>query len=272
MDISISIVNYHSQEVIFRCLESLRATDWHKLEFEIFVVDNASEEDLASKIAKDWPEVRYIGNRNSGYGAGNNLALKQATGKYCLILNPDTVLAPDTIWQLYNFMESHHQIGVVGPAQRNLDGSRQASCYRWHRLTTPFCRRINGLSRYKWVNRELRRFLMEDVDLGHPQAVDWLLGSCLFTRAAALRQIDYFDQRYRLYFEDTDFCRQMWYRGWQVSYYPLTEVLHNHLRTSASMPLYKVFFSWAGRQHIFSWIKYLLKWGLFAKSHVPHNR
>lgn len=272
MDISVTIVNYHSQEVIFRCLESLRTTEWHKLEFEIFVIDNASEEDLAHKIAKEWPEVNYIANSNTGYGAGNNLALKKATGKYCLILNPDTVLAPDTIWQLYNFMETHHQVGVIGPAQRNLDGSHQESCYRWYRLVTPFCRRIGSLGRYKWARRELDRFLMADVEFDQPQVVDWLLGSCLFVRAAALRQIDYFDQRYRLYFEDTDFCRQMWYRGWQVVYYPLTEILHNHLRTSAETPWYQVLSSWTGRQHTCSWFKYLLKWGPLANSHVPRKR
>jgi len=272
MDISVSIVNYYSQKVIYRCLESLRQTNWHGLEHEIIIVDNSNEADLAVKVAKEWPEVRYIANSNTGYGAGNNLALRQATGKYFLIMNPDTVVEPDSIKQLYDFMESHTQVGVVGPRQRNLDGSRPASCYRWHALVTPFCRRWPWLSQYSWVRRELRRFLLEDADLERTMPVDWLLGSFLLVRAAAMRQVGYFDERYKLYFEDTDLSRQMWYHGWQVVYYPGTEVLHNHQRASAQAAWYKVLNNRVGRQHTLSWLKYLLKWGPAAKSHIPRNQ
>ena len=269
MDISISIVNYYSQKVIYRCLESLRQTDWYDLQHEIIIVDNSSEADLAAKIAQEWPEVRYIANDNTGYGAGNNLALRQATGKYFLVMNPDTVAAPDTIKQLYDFMEANPQVGVVGPRQRNLDGSRQASCFRWHTLVTPFCRRWPWLGRYTWVQRELRRFLLEDVDLKQIMPVDWLLGSFLFIRASAMQEIGYFDERYKLYFEDTDLSRQMWQRDWQVIYCPDTEILHNHQRASAQTVWYKVLNNSVGRQHTLSWLKYLLKWGPWAKSHVP---
>jgi hypothetical protein len=269
MDISVSIVNYYSQKVIYRCLESLRRSNWHNLEYEIILVDNSNESDLAAVIAKDWPEVRYIANSNTGYGAGNNLALKQSLGKYFLIMNPDTVVESDSIWHLYSFMESHPQVGVVGPGQRNLDGSRQASCYRWHRLITPFCRRWPWLSRFSLVKNELSRFLLTDINLEQSCSVDWLLGSFLLVRAAAMRQVGYFDERYKLYFEDTDLCRQLWYYGWQVIYFPLVEILHNHQRASAQLAWYKVLNNRVGRQHTLSWIKYLLKWGLFASTHIP---
>lgn len=272
MDISVSIVNFHSQEVIYRCLEALRRTEWRGLEHEIIVVDNSNETTLANQIAQAWPEVRYIANGNTGYGSGNNLALRQASGKYFLILNPDTVVTPEAVRQLYDFMESHLQVGVIGPGQRNVDGSRQDSCYRWHSLITPFCRRWQWLLRYSWARRELDRFLMHDVSLDQPTPVDWLLGSCLLVRAAAMRQIGYFDERYLLYFEDTDLGRQMWYHGWQVVYHPEIEILHNHFRTSARDKWYRVLNSWVGRQHTLSWFKYLLKWGPLATSHVPRSK
>ena len=87
MDISIVIVSYHSQPIIYHCLESLQQTTWHDLEYEIFVVDNARETDLAQGLAAHWPEVHYISSSNIGYAAGNNLALRQILGnnesRYC---------------------------------------------------------------------------------------------------------------------------------------------------------------------------------------------
>jgi hypothetical protein len=272
MDISISIVNYYSQKTIYRCLESLRQTDWHDLEREIIVIDNSNETDLAATIAHNWPEVRYIASNNIGYGAGNNLALRQATGKYFVVMNPDTAVTSDSIWQLYSFMEKQPQVGVVGPRQLNLDGSQQFSCYRWHRLTTPFCRRWSWLLRFAWARRELNRFMLKDIDLSQTLPVDWLLGSFLLIRAAAMRQIGYFDERYKLYFEDTDLSRQMWHYGWQVIYCPDTEIVHNHQRASAQAVWYKVLNSWLGRQHTLSWFKYLLKWGPGFSSHIPHSK
>ena len=272
MDISIVIVSYHSQPIIYRCLESLRQTEWHNLEYEIFVVDNAREADLAQELATHWPEVHYIPSNNIGYAAGNNLALRQASGKYWVIMNPDTAVEPNSIWELYNFIEGHPRAGMVGPRQYNPDGSRQDSGYRWHRLYTPFCRRSPRLAKCSWAQKELRRFLLADVDLSQACPVDWLLGSFLFIRAAAMRQVGYFDERYRLYFDDTDLSREMWHHGWQVVYCPEVNIIHNHQRASAQMPWYKIFSSWAGRQHVLSWFKYLLKWGPGGKSHVPRGK
>jgi len=87
-----------------------------------------------------------------------------------------------------------------------------------------------------------------------------------------MRQVDYFDERYRLYFDDTDLSRKMWRHGWQVVYCPEVAILHDHQRASAQMPWYKILRSWTGRQHVLSWFKYLLKWGPGGKSHVPRGK
>jgi GT2 family glycosyltransferase len=88
------------------------------------------------------------------------------------------------------------------------------------------------------------------------------LGSFLFCRAEALKQTGLFDERFFLYFEDTDLCRRFWQKKWKIVYYPEAEIIHNHARASAREPWYKFFINRAGREHLKSWLKYLLKWGV----------
>jgi hypothetical protein len=166
----------------------------------------------------------------------------------------------DTFKILYDFMEKNERVGVVGPKQFNLDNSIQDSCYHWHSLLTPIFRRT-FLGSCVFAKKDLNLFLMKDFDKNYIKEVDWLLGSCLFCRTEALDKIGIFDERFFMYFEDTDLCRRFWKNGYKVVYNPEAKIIHNHQRASAKIPWYKILSNPQGRTHIFSWLKYLLKWG-----------
>lgn len=260
MDVSIVILNYKSRELALNCLGSIMAADFPGIDREIFLVDNGSRDGIGNIVSDKYPEVNFIANKkNIGMGAGNNLGIVQAKGKYIAIMNPDIVAEHDTFFKLFKFMEESLNVGVVGPKQFNLDGSVQDSCYRWHSLFTPIFRRT-PLGKLKYAQLDEERFLMKDFDHNSQRDVDWLLGSFLFCRANALREIGMFDERFFLYFEDTDLCRRFWQDKWRVVYFPDAKIIHNHNRASAKAPWYGVFTTPAGRYHLESWAKYILKW------------
>ena len=259
MDISIVIVNYKSKDLTLNCIRSIKQADWPGLDYEIIVVDNYSA-DLASRDLEPFGEIKFVMNgQNMGYGAANNQGISRAQGKYIVIMNPDTSAAKDAFIKLFYFMEDHPRVGVAGPKQFNLDGTVQETCFRWPGLLTPLYRRT-PLGKIGLAKRDLDRFLYKDYNKDKIGEVDWLLGSFLFCRAEALRQVGAFDERFFLYFEDIDLCRRFWRGGWQVIYNPDAAITHNHARQSAKTPWYKFFKSLAAWRHLASWIKYLWKW------------
>jgi len=261
MDISIVIVNYKSKELTLNCVKSIKAADWPGLDYEIIVVDNYSD-DLSSSDFDPNGNIKFFMNgQNRGLGAANNLGIKQAKGKYIIIMNPDTLATKDAFAKLYFYMESQVGVGVVGPRQLNPDGSLQESYYRWPRLLTPIFRRT-PLGLTAAGKKDLDRFLYKDYNKNEIKEVDWLLGSFLFCRAEALRQAGEFDEKFFLYFEDTDLCKRFWRRGWKVVYFPEAVITHNHKRQSARTPWYKFYKNKAAWHHLVSWFKYLKKWGI----------
>src|SRR4051794_26708050 len=116
MDISIIIVNYNVREFLRGALASVRRSlEFGGLDGEVFVVDNASRDGSAEMVSHEFPEVKlYPLHENIGFGKANNLAMRDAAGKYILILNPDTILGEDTLRVMVDFMKSHPDAGVSG--------------------------------------------------------------------------------------------------------------------------------------------------------------
>lgn len=276
MDLSIIIVDYNSKEKTLNCLKSIYESDLGDIEFEIILVDNYSNENIESEIKSNYPKTVYVGSsKNLGMGGGNNLGIKRAEGKYILILNPDTIVEQDAIKKLYDYIKENKDVGIVGPKLLNSDGSLQYSCFRQLRFLTPIFRRT-FLGRL--AKKHLNNFLMNDFNHNEIKEVDWLMGSCLMARRDVLEKIkikgvghpigcptpsmeEYFDEKFFMYFEDTDLCRRAWRAGYKVVYFPDAQIVHDHGRASAENPWYLApFLNKLSRVHIASWIKYFLKW------------
>jgi len=260
MDISIVIVNYKSKGLALNCIKSIKDSDFGNLKYEIIVVDNDSNDNIGEILAWQYPDVKFIqNNTNVGMGAGNNTGIRKAEGEYVAIMNPDTIVFHNTFQKLQSYMSAHPGTSMIGPKQYNPDKTVQDSCYRWYGLFTPLYRRT-PLGRLHFAQADIDRFLMKDFDHNSTREVDWLMGSFLFARADKLKEVGGFDERFFLYFEDTDLAKKIWRKGGKVVYFPEVEIIHNHGRESARDSWYRFFVNRATRQHIISWIKYLMKW------------
>ncbi len=259
MDVSVIVVNYRSREKTRGCLLSLRKADFSGILHEIIVVDNSEENDFDEAFRKEFPEATFLwSGKNLGMGSGNNCGARDAKGSFFLILNPDTVIRPDVVRVLFNFMKDREDVGIAGPKLLNPDGTLQYSCLRFPKLWTPILRRT-FLGRF--APRHLGRYLMTDFDHGSERNVDWMIGSCLMIRADFYRKAGGFDERFFMYFEDIDLCRRSWRGGLRVVYYPRAVVVHDHARGSARMRWFIApFTSTLAREHIWSWVKYAFKW------------
>jgi GT2 family glycosyltransferase len=253
IDVSVIIVNYKSKVKLLSCLRSLEKTNWYNLSHETIVVDNASGDDL-----RDLKNVTIINSPiNLGMGGGNNLGISNSRGEYVLILNPDTYVSSESVYLMWQHLKSHDEIGVLAPKLLNSDRTLQWSCFKFPTWYMPILRRT-FLGNYFAQQRD--NFTMEFISHDKTMEVDWLLGSCLFIPRKVFPG---FDDRYFMYFEDIDLCRQIKFRGKEVVYFPETEVIHDHARQSANFPWYIApLKDRLAREHIKSWVKYFIKWGL----------
>jgi len=264
-DVAVIIVNYKMKDSIRVALNTLfsdlAATP---LATKVVVSDNDSGDAVGEMIAKEFPQVLFLHNgENVGFGAGNNNAVRAVPAKYYFFLNPDTrFVEPQTIGRLYAFMEGKPRAGICAPKLLNFDGTLQNSCCRFPSLMVPFYRRT-ALGQIAAGRKGIDGFLMRDWEHDKRRMVDWVIGSAMFIRAAALNEVGLMDPRFFMYFEDTDLCRRFWLKHWPVYYLSDVVLAHEHQRASADLPVLKgLLFNKTTRYHVASWLQYLRKYGL----------
>lgn len=223
-DLDVVIVSYNTRQLLDHCLRSLPAA-CHGIKVLTYVVDNASRDGSAEMVEREHPAVRLIRNSdNKGFAHANNAALGQCSGRYVVLLNPDTIVRPGALSRLVQFMDETPSAGYCGPKLLNEDGSLQPSARRFPTVLSA-AYAILDLQR----RRPLSRHTLEMhavLDLTGPAPVDWMTGACLLVRRAAIDQVGLLDDGYFMYFEETDWCRRMARAGWQGWYVPDAEVVH----------------------------------------------
>ena len=188
-----------------------------------------------------------------------NLGIKQAKGKYILLLNPDVAIFEKGIEKMITFLDSNPEVGLIGPRLINPDGSVQLSCRCFPSPKIILYRR-SPLGKLPNAKKQLRKFMMSDQNHQRNQEVDWMIGACFMASQKAIKKVGLMDERFFLYFEDVDWCRRFWQNGYKVIYFADSEMVHYHQRLSALNPGLKGVFSYVTRIHIQSGIKYFLKY------------
>ena len=198
IDASIIIVSYNTRGLLQDCLVSV-PSGCTGLSTETFVVDNASSDGSAEMVGTEFPSVRLLCNvGNRGFAFANNLALRQASGRYVVLLNPDTTLQTNALTELVRFMDDTPAAGYCGPRLLNDDGSHQPSARRFPTVLSAAFSLLGLARRYPRSRHAL------DLHALHGHRVrfraDWMTGACLMVRSEVLRQVGLLDEGYFLYF------------------------------------------------------------------------
>jgi len=222
-DVTIIIVSFNTREELEACLASLAAAP-PSTSHRVVVVDNASSDGTAEAVRRNWPAVRLIASdRNVGFAAGNNLAIREADSEFVLLLNSDTLVPAGAVDALVRALDSDPRAVAAGPRLVGVDGRPEISF-------GPMMGPLNELRQKALVRLYERRVPLAEARVArltqrrhHP---DWISGACLLVRRADALAAGLLDERYFLYAEDVDFCAALRALGRRIVFVPEAEVVH----------------------------------------------
>lgn len=230
MDVSICILTHNQPELLPRCVNSCVAEIQRAgLAGEIILVDNASRDGYPEKLRGIYPHVTILRNdRNSGFSAGNNQAIRQSKGRNILILNDDVLLCEYSLVLMICKLESDPKIGAIGPKLLNPDGSLQKN-FTNQRATTLRSMLSNifyasELFDKWWLTRRMLTQLKDDTRSGE---TDELAGACLLIKRKALDDVGLFDENFFYWWEDKDLCWRLRRASWILFYLAEAAVAHH---------------------------------------------
>ena len=232
MDLSVSIVNTNSRELLLACLKSLAST-----EAELVVLDNASEDGSVDAVRERFPDVRVIPQPfRAGFGANHNTVIRVTRGRYVYVLNEDTTADDWGFERLVAYLDAHPRVAALGPKLVYADGRRQDSAWRF---PTPLVSALGLMT--------LGKVGVKQSQGDTPRPVDWVMGAALVLRREALAQVGLFDEEFFLYSEEVDLQFRLRQAGWEVHYFPEVAVVHHESQFSAAIPERRINEMWRSR-------------------------
>lgn len=215
IQLSIIILSYNTRDLLRRCLVSI----YKKISsatFEVIVVDNASKDESADMINKDFPKVRVIKNKeNFGFSKGNNIGASKAKGSNLFFINSDTELLRDNISEAIDYLKKDKTVGAIGGSLLNKNGSLQRSFANFYNLINITLMLFGG-DRAELLNG--RSDSIKDVD--------WVSGGFMLIKKDAFNKVVGFDENLFMYIEDMELCYRLKKYGYRVIYYPYLKAIH----------------------------------------------
>jgi O-antigen biosynthesis protein len=233
IDATVTIVNFNTRAKLADCLQSIRQT-CQGLALEIIVVDNGSTDGSIEMVRQTFPEVVLVeAGENLGFGRAHNRAMLMGTGRHFIVLNPDTIVEPNTFRRLIGFMDETPDAGACGPTVKDATGALAHSGHKDMSVLSVAANAFNLraiLPRDELLRRYFGRWLGKVHSAYHPhdtlRIVDWVDGACLVVRRAAWEQTGGFDERIFLNAEDFDWCYRMRQQGWRIYHVPDVSLVH----------------------------------------------
>lgn len=229
-DLSIIIVSWNVADLLIKCIESILAsgvelTGSH-VTVEIIVVDSASSDNTVAMVQTRYPQVKLLAqDENVGFTRGNNIGQQSANGRYLLLLNPDTEVIGGALQAMVAYLDTHGDVGIVGPYTLSSDGSYQSTRRRFPTLATAF---FESTWFQPYAPKSLMdRFYVNDVAADATLEVDWVQGSALMARRELWAQIGGLDEGYVMFSEELDWCKRAKDVGWRVVYLGSAKILHH---------------------------------------------
>jgi len=226
MQLSVVIVNYNVEFFLEQCLNAVYKALTH-VDGEVFVVDNNSIDGSLEMVAKKFPQVKLIANKdNVGFSRANNQALRIAEGKYHLLLNPDTIVEEDTFAKVIEFMDENPDAGGLGV--KMIDGKGNFLPESKRGLPTPrdAFYKIFGLSRLFPKTKRFGRYHLSYLDKEEIHEIEILSGAFMLMRKETLDKVGLLDEAFFMYGEDIDLSYRIVLGGYKNYYYPKTRIIH----------------------------------------------
>lgn len=235
VDVSIGVAHRNNYVLLRDCVESIVASTGD-VTYEIIVVDNASTDGSAEAVARKYPQVRVIRNEDPrGYGASNNQAFAESTGRYFLVLNNDTLFKPRVLETLTEYLRNNPSVGCVGCRILNRDGSLQHSCSRqiniWTQLFDDLVP-INFLA-----PRSKFRLRLYHWNHDEEREVNVVLGAFMLFPRSVFEQIGGFDEDFEFFAEEFDICERVHAAGHRVMFTPEASIVHLGGQTMEAEPI-----------------------------------
>lgn len=218
MDISIIIVSWNVKDLLRENLKALFSHNSHD-RMEVFVVDNNSHDGSVEMVRKEFPQVNVIANEeNLGFAKANNQAIAKAKGRYVLLLNPDMRVGKDTLNDMVRWMDMHKEAGVAGCRLVDESGNVVPHVRRFPRFLDQAAIVLKVPHILPFV---LNKYMMKSFDYDRTSVVDSIRGSFFMIRDEVIEKLGGLDERYFIWFEEVDYCKQVYNAGWKVMYTPV---------------------------------------------------
>lgn len=263
LDLTVSIVTYkNSIEDLGPTVGSVLGSD---LDLRLIMIDHSPDQSLRGRLPQD-PRMEYYHHpENPGFGAGHNKAINQAlsSSRYHLVLNPDVIFDPVILTKMFTYLENNDSIALLSPLVVYPSKEIQYLCKLLPTPVDAFLRRFFRGS--QMMNRRNLRYEMRLTNYDRELDVPYLSGCFMFLRCSALKQIGGFDERFFMYYEDTDLTRRI-HQVYRTVFYPEVTIIHKFAKESHNFN--RMFFA-----HIYSAIQYFNKWGwIFDDERVKINK
>jgi N-acetylglucosaminyl-diphospho-decaprenol L-rhamnosyltransferase len=231
-DLSVSIVNTNSRELLLACLDTLPRDA-----AEVVVLDNASEDGSADDVRERFPDVRVLAQDfRAGFGANHNTVIRATGGRYVYVLNEDTTAEDWAFDRIVAYLDAHPRVAALGPRLVYPDGRLQDSAWRF---PTPLVSALGLLT--------VGKLGVKQSGGDEPHVVDWVMGAALVLRRDALDEVGLFDEEFFLYSEEVDLQLRLRRAGWEVHYFPEATVTHHESQFSADIPERRINEMWRSR-------------------------
>ena len=220
MDVSIIYVNYKTKDLTINSIKSV-IEKTEGIEYEIFVIDNNSQDGSIEEIEKEFPNVHIIKSSvNAGFGAGNNLGIKQAKGKYILCLNTDTLLINNAIKKMFEYMEEYQNVGVCGGILYDKDNNPIHSggmFPSFQQVALRYFLLIPAI--HKWY--AAKYYNNQNYD-----KLEYVTGADIFFRKSVLDKVGIFDETFFMYCEEAELCYRIKKAGYKINFVKDAKIMH----------------------------------------------
>lgn len=222
--LSVVIVTWNSEKQTSECISSFYSIEDYKYlkdKSELIVIDNNSSDKTKERIKNNFPEVVLIeNNSNTGYAPACNQGMKSAKGKYILLLGSDTVLKNNSLMSCIEYLESHPDTGAAGCKLFYPDGRLQGNCKKFPELKNAF---------FTYLSLDRLNYDYDMLWFGYDRTirVDQIATTFLMIKFEILRTVNYFDERFKIMYNDVDLCKKIYAEGFNIIFIHTAEVIHH---------------------------------------------